>query len=95
MFALLEFIFIVGMGVFSTMFTGFVLTILWGWFIVTTFGLPQLSIPAAIGLALISGMLNSKFRKKVESEPKIDYADVIINSFSYKTFNIHKYNLQL
>ncbi len=33
--------------------SGYVLSLLWGWFLVPTFGFPVLSIPAAIGLALI------------------------------------------
>jgi len=32
---------------------GWVLTKLWGWFVVTTFGLAQISIPQAIGLSLL------------------------------------------
>ena len=36
---------------------GWVLSILWGWFVVPTFNLPQLSIPIAIGLALVVGFL--------------------------------------
>lgn len=32
---------------------GWALSILWGWFIVPIFGLPELSIPAAIGIAMI------------------------------------------
>lgn len=36
---------------------GYVLSILWGWFAVPAFGLPALSIPFAIGTALIVGYL--------------------------------------
>ena len=35
---------------------GWVLTVLWSWFVVPTFRLPELSIPVAIGLSLIVGM---------------------------------------
>jgi len=31
-------------------YAGFVLSILWGWFVVETFSLPALSIPVAIGI---------------------------------------------
>jgi hypothetical protein len=37
-------------------FQGWVLTVLWGWFVVPTFRAPELSIPVAIGLTLIIGM---------------------------------------
>ena len=33
---------------------GFIASILWGWFAVPVFGLPPLSIPAAIGLGLVA-----------------------------------------
>ena len=37
-----------------TIWRGFVIKMLWGWFVVTTFvGAPELSIPAAIGLAMM------------------------------------------
>lgn len=36
---------------------GWVLTVLWGWFVVPVFHLPQLSLPAAIGLSAIVGYL--------------------------------------
>jgi hypothetical protein len=35
----------------------YVLQILWGWFIVTTFAAPALSIPQAIGLSLVVNFL--------------------------------------
>jgi len=38
----------------SILWTGYVLAVLWGWFVVPTFGLPALSIPAAFGIALIA-----------------------------------------
>lgn len=37
----------------SAWLRGYVLCVLWGWFIVDTFGLPALTIPQAIGLVLI------------------------------------------
>lgn len=47
---------------------GFVLTVLWGWFVVTTFGLPELSLPAALGVALVAQFLiYHPYRKPEES----------------------------
>ncbi|MEM7209586.1 MAG: hypothetical protein AAF434_17335 [Pseudomonadota bacterium] len=37
----------------STIVTGFVISVLWGWFVAPTFGVPELSIPIAIGLAMV------------------------------------------
>ncbi|MBU6321290.1 MAG: hypothetical protein KGI78_04040 [Patescibacteria group bacterium] len=44
----------------SAAFDGFVLSILWQWFIVPTFRLPELHLPAAIGITLIAGCLTAK-----------------------------------
>lgn len=37
----------------GVMWSGYVLSKLWAWFVVPALGVPELSIPAAIGLALI------------------------------------------
>lgn len=39
-------------SVFAVIIDGFVLSILWKWFIVSTFGVALLSIPQALGLSL-------------------------------------------
>jgi hypothetical protein len=40
----------------GVMWSGFVLSILWGWFMVPL-GLPALGVAQAIGIALVAGML--------------------------------------
>ena len=37
----------------SSVWSGYALSILWGWFIVSAFHAPALSIPAAIGVSMI------------------------------------------
>ncbi|MDD3481024.1 MAG: hypothetical protein PHW75_02250 [Patescibacteria group bacterium] len=52
----------------SAIVDGFVLSILWGWFLVPL-GAPSITIPIAIGIALIAGMLvdtSTLARKKGE-----------------------------
>ena len=50
-----------GALVVGAMWSGYVLSILWGWFIVTQFeGAPQLSIPSAIGLAVVVSYLTKQ-----------------------------------
>ena len=44
---------------FEVAWSGFVLVKLWAWFIVTTFNLPALRIPQALGLCLIAKFLTS------------------------------------
>lgn len=46
--------------------TGLTLSVLWGWFAVPAFGLPALSIPFAIGTALIAGFLARDLNVKRE-----------------------------
>lgn len=63
---------IVGIGllmVFSSIFNGYALSVLWGWFIVPTFGAPALGIVPAIGVAMVVNYLtyqthNCKKEKK-------------------------------
>ncbi len=43
--------------VLSPVWQGFVLSIIWGWFIVRAFHAPSLSIPLAIGISLVVSML--------------------------------------
>jgi hypothetical protein len=41
----------------SAVMNGWALSVMWGWFVVPTFGVPPLSIPAAIGFSMVVGML--------------------------------------
>lgn len=45
---------------------GWVLTVLWGWFIIPTFRAPELSIAVAIGLTLVIGMFKGINIKNAE-----------------------------
>lgn len=57
---------IITLDVVSYLWTGYVLSILWGWFIIPIFSLPPLSIPTAIGIAVISGLLTHQSRSGKE-----------------------------
>lgn len=57
MAALLSVFAVIGIVSLLVVLNGWALSVLWGWFIVPLFGLPVLSIPYAIGIALIAGML--------------------------------------
>ncbi len=53
--------------------SGYVVSVLWGWFVVPKFGLPELDILYAIGISLtLSTCLNSSSVYKTENE-KLDY----------------------
>lgn len=45
---------------------GFALSTLWGWFMVSTFGVPHLPIPHAIGVAIAVGLITSTPSQKDE-----------------------------
>lgn len=44
----------------GSIWNGYVLSVMWGWFVVPTFDLPQLSIPAAIGASMVASYLTAK-----------------------------------
>ena len=48
---------LLGLMVLSSMWKGYVLTVLWAWFVVPTFGLPALAVAPAIGLSLLVSFL--------------------------------------
>ena len=52
----------------SSLLNGFVLSILWGWFIVPLFGLPQLSLPYAIGIGMVVSFLTYQHVDSGKSE---------------------------
>jgi len=58
----------VGVLFLSAMWRGYVLSVLWGWFIVPVFHLPVLSIATAIGLCLIITFLTHQPNSKDDSE---------------------------
>lgn len=54
--------------VISTAWSGYVLSILWGWFVVPVFHLPGLSIAQAVGLAIVVGMVTRDLNVKREEQ---------------------------
>lgn len=50
---------------------GYVLSVLWGWFLVPAFGLPALSIPMAIGLSAVATLLTTHGAKPDEDKWRV------------------------
>lgn len=46
----------------GSIWRGYVLSVLWAWFIVTTFGAKPLSIAAAIGVSCVVGFLTKQYK---------------------------------
>ena len=72
----------------GSIINGYVLRILWGWFIVPIFHLPSLTIAQAIGLSMVVGLLthrsrNSDGREKTEKEKKKELISFIAELFLF------------
>jgi Na+(H+)/acetate symporter ActP len=63
----------------SPIMNGWVLSVLWGWFIVPIFNAPQLSIPYAIGISFIIHMLTNKQSDTTNNKDK-DVTTIIIEA---------------
>jgi len=77
----------VGIGVLATLalvggtlMNGWVLSILWGWFVVPVFGISQISVLQAIGLTAIINMLKSSRAK--ENNKGRETSEVIVELFA-------------
>ncbi len=58
-------------GIFlASLFNGYALSILWGWFIVPTFKLPVLGVVPAIGVAMVIGHLTRQPQKNEDKNKK-------------------------
>ena len=53
----------------AAVWRGYVLSVLWGWFMVPGFGVGPLSIPLAIGLSMLIGMLTNHRTMKETEDP--------------------------
>ena len=57
---------------FSALWSGYVLSVLWGWFIVPTFEARPLAVLPAIGLALVVGYLTKQEQQTEDTRDKDD-----------------------
>jgi hypothetical protein len=68
--------------VFGSIFRGYALSVLWRWFVVSAFHLPEIGIAAAIGLSLLIGAFantNSKVESKYDSVLQAGVAALILS----------------
>ena len=68
--------------VISAVITGFVLSVLWRWFIIPIFSLPPLSIPQATGIAIIVEFLTT-YQDQRQGEDDKGLTEKIIKSLFY------------
>jgi uncharacterized membrane protein len=62
----------------SSIWSGYVLSKLWSWFVVTTFSLPEIGVATAIGLALTIGYL-TKGEEKADAEGK-EFGELLLEA---------------
>lgn len=67
---------------YAAMINGWALSKLWSWFIVTTFGLPALTIPAAIGLATVVSFMTTKLDDKKSEDT---YCEALVKGAAIST----------
>lgn len=78
MIALMGIVGLIGIIAAASILRGWVLSVMWMWFIVPTFGLAPLSIPIAIGIGLILA-----FTTKTTTGPKQDISALAGTAFLY------------
>lgn len=66
----------------SACWSGYVLSILWGWFMVPVFHLPVLSIPTAIGIALVIGYLTKQSTSDLEKKEDHKWYSAFVEAFT-------------
>lgn len=69
-------------AVLGSMLSGYALSVMWSWFMVPTFGLPNLSIPAALGLCLVVRYMTMERRKTKEDGEKLKPGERTAESFA-------------
>jgi hypothetical protein len=70
----------IGLIVFTSILNGYVLSVLWSWFIVPTFNIPSLNIPTAIGVALVVEYLTYQI-KIDENDKKTSFGEKMSDRF--------------
>ncbi len=71
----------------SVIWSGFVLSQLWVWFIVPVFHAPQLTIPIAIGISMTVSYLTRQLDTAKDKE-KNEWWEVIVLALAYPTITL-------
>lgn len=77
-----ELMFALALPILGIPYKGWVFSVLWGWFVVGTFGLPALSIAQAIGLAMVTAMLTSHHSANSDAKERTRL-ELVLTSFAY------------
>ena len=66
----------------GTIFEGYVLSVLWQWFIVPAVGLPAISVVQAIGIALVVSLLTNQHKVPKETDPEEGIGEKVVKIFT-------------
>jgi len=77
--------FLVCISVIASILNGWALSVLWGWFVVPTFALPNLGIVQAIGLSMVINLFlwGARGYSEIEYKDKKVQKNSITGTFSY------------
>ena len=75
----MQYLALIGIDILSTLWEGLVLKVLWGWFFVTIFGLPNITIATAVGISIVIGFLTNQYIQRDE--------EALVELAIYKLFN--------
>jgi hypothetical protein len=64
----------------SSIFNGYALSVMWGWFMVPVFQLPQLTVAPAIGIALVVGYLTKQYDDNSSDDKDKSFGYVLFKS---------------
>jgi hypothetical protein len=72
---------LIGLLAIGSIWSGYVLTILWTWFIVPTFGVPALTLAPAIGLSIVVSYLTHQYAPKTTEKHESEWHSTLHLSF--------------
>lgn len=72
-------------SILSSIYGGFVLSVLWGWFVSPVFGLPVITFLQGIGLSIVTHFLTVQYVKQEFESPSEAMLNALIFSLTYST----------
>lgn len=88
-YGVLAFLLFIAAVVGLTMYSGFAISLLWGWLIVSTFNVPAITTVQGIGLSLFSGyFLRHVATKEFEKNDDESVAEKVVNAIGRSFFAI-------
>jgi hypothetical protein len=85
MIALVAVITVIIITIVNLVYTGYVASILWGWFIVPTFSLPQISTSIAIGITMLFRLASPQQYKTNRFDKTEAFIVLVLSAFLPQT----------